>query len=104
MRSAASSSSSGMPRLRASRLPVPDGSRASGVSVPARACAHTRTVPSPPHTMTRSAPSSAASAHMPAPGSSTVVPSHSGSAQPARAMCASTRARIAGKSATRVGL
>ena len=48
---------SGRPRLRASRLPVPQGATASGTPVPASASAAARTVPSPPQTTTSDAPS-----------------------------------------------
>jgi hypothetical protein len=49
-------SSSGMARLRASRLPVPAGSSPIAVPEPARTCATFRIVPSPPQASTRSAP------------------------------------------------
>ncbi len=64
---------SGMPRLRASRLPVPAGTMPTGMPVPASSAHTSRTVPSPPQTRTRSAPAIEAASAMPVPGSSTVV-------------------------------
>ena len=49
-----------MPRLRASRLPVPAGTMPTGMPVPASSAHTSRTVPSPPQTRTRSAPDTAA--------------------------------------------
>ena len=68
--------------LRASRLPVPAGTRAIVTPLPASACAADRTVPSPPQTITTSAPDSIACLACPSPGSSSVVSSHRGSDQP----------------------
>lgn len=65
--------SSGSPRLRPMRLPVPAGMRPIGVEVPVSTCATERTVPSPPMAHTRSTPSARAARACPKPGSSRVV-------------------------------
>ncbi len=72
----------GSDRLRARRLPVPPGSSPMATPVPASAAPTVRTVPSPPRGQTRSTPSATACRVWPVPGSSTVVGSHSGVAQP----------------------
>ena len=64
-----------MPRLRASRFPVPAGSTPAGISVPASSAHTTRTVPSPPATSTRSTASSIARRAIVTPASSSVVSS-----------------------------
>jgi len=51
----------GIDRLRASRLPVPAGTIATGMPVPASSSQTARMVPSPPIAITRSAPETAAS-------------------------------------------
>ncbi len=91
--------SSRMARLRASRFPVPAGTKPSAVPDPARICATFRIVPSPPQASTTSAPAANAVLACPIPGSSTLVSSHSGAAQPSsvhtRVMSACTGARSA---------
>src|SRR5580693_1679843 len=98
------SRASGRPRLRASRLPVPAGSTPSGMPLPASPSAHAVTVPSPPLASTRSTWSASAASASPRPVSSGVVSSHSGSAQPCRAMAAPTAERNAGRFSCLVGL
>ncbi len=93
---AAAGRSSGVPRLRASRLPVPVGSRPIATRVPASTSATERTVPSPPHASTTSAPRATASRACPVPGSATVVSNHSGSCQPSSVHTVVTRARVSG--------
>ncbi len=77
---------------------------AIGMADPARPDAHAVTVPSPPVAMTTSAPASAAALAWPWPGSSGVVSSHSGSAQPCSVMAPQSQERNGPMSSNFVGL
>ncbi|OUD81010.1 hypothetical protein BC477_18365 [Clavibacter michiganensis subsp. michiganensis] len=70
-------------RLRASRLPVPEGRRPSETPDPDMPSATARTVPSPPAAMTMSTSCDRASCAAPLPGSSSLVSNQRVSCHPA---------------------
>ena len=80
----AETTSVGRRSVRASRLPVPAGTRPIATRVPASACATARTVPSPPQAITTSAPRATASAAWPVPGSSAWSAATAAGPSPAR--------------------
>ena len=95
--------SMGSPRLRASRLPVPPGSRPRGVVVPTSPWATARTVPSPPSEHTSCAPCSTAARAWPRPGSATVVSAQIGEPQPCARHTSSICTRNESRSVNFVG-